>query len=36
MLFFRNLDPRSSTELNRKKVVIPRENVDLWLEVSGI
>ena len=33
MLFFRNLDLKS-TRLNRKKVVIPRKKVGLWLELA--
>ena len=34
MFFFQKVffDPYKSTRLNRKRVVIPRKNVSLWLE----
>ena len=33
-VFFRNFDPHNSTRLNRKRVVIPKKNVSLWLEFA--
>ena len=33
-VFFRNSDPHNSAKLDRKRVIIPREIVGLWLEFS--